>query len=148
MKGAAGPQLRERSLTLACSQACVGQGEAAERAAAATMEVVISRILQAGVLLSAAAIGLGVLLWALTGHSGYSPGHYPVGLEAPLRDALALRPLAVVQVGLGILMLTPVVRVAASVLLFWRERDWTYVTITATVLAMLIASLALGAAAH
>ena len=112
------------------------------------MEVVISRILQAGVLLSAAAIGLGVFLWALTGDSGYAPGRYPIGLEATLREAWALRPLAVVQLGLGVLVLTPVVRAAASVLLFWRERDWTYVAITAGVLAMLVASLVLGAAGH
>ena len=112
------------------------------------MEVVISRILQAGVLLSAAVIGLGVLLWALTGHSGYGPGDHPVGLPATLREAAALRPLAVVQLGIGILVLTPVLRVAASVFWFWRERDWTYVIITAAVLAMLMASLALGAIGH
>ena len=147
MSGAAHPHLPARGMASASSAASVPARDRAQRAGT-QMELIISRILQTGVLLSAAVIGLGVLLWAVRGGSGYTPGHYPVRLEATLRDAWALRPLAVVQLGLGILVLTPVVRVAASALLFWRERDWTYVAITAAVLAMLVASLALGAVGH
>lgn len=119
---------------------------AVERCAPANgpMEMTISRILQAGVLTAAVTILFGSALWAAAGDSGYPAGFYPVAPEEVVAGAIALRPLAVIQVGLVFLVLTPVLRVAASVLLFWRERDWSYVAITMTVLALLLTSLLTG----
>ncbi len=108
------------------------------------LEFFISHILRFGVLLAAVVIGFGVLLWVLQGSSGYSDATYPVALATIVRDAVALRPLAVIQLGLLLLVLTPVVRVAASLFLFARGQDWTYVVITGIVLMLLLISLFLG----
>ena len=48
--------------------------------------------------------------------------------------------------GLLVLIATPVLRVAASVVLFAIQKDWTYTLITAVVLSLLVLSLVLGAA--
>ena len=48
---------------------------------------------------------------------------------------------AVIQLGLLLLIATPVARVALSLVAFALERDYTYVAITAVVLAVLIYSL-------
>ena len=54
---------------------------------------------------------------------------------------------AVIVVGLLILVATPVLRVAVSIVGFIYERDWTFVAITSIVLGMLILSFVLGKAA-
>ncbi len=46
-----------------------------------------------------------------------------------------------VSAGLCILMATPVARVVASVVGYATERDWTFFTLTATVLVILLGSL-------
>jgi uncharacterized membrane protein len=84
----------------------------------------------------------------------------PTGFPATLQDALAanfgrptLNPssllagigrgsgVSVLQLGMLILIATPITRVAASVLLFLRERDMLYVGITLLVLGMLLLAL-------
>jgi uncharacterized membrane protein len=47
----------------------------------------------------------------------------------------------VIQLGLLVLIATPVARVVFSIAGFTLERDWTYVVITAIVLAILLYSL-------
>lgn len=108
------------------------------------MEVVISRILQGGVLVSAAIIVLGVLLWAARGDAGYPPEGYPSSPAAVLAGALEARPAAVIQVGLLVLLLTPVVRVAASVAVFAVQRDRVFTLMTLVVLALLMLGLLAG----
>lgn len=53
----------------------------------------------------------------------------------------ALRPVGIAQLGLVVLVATPVVRVAASVLAFALEGDRLYAAITLVVLAILVTSL-------
>ncbi len=50
----------------------------------------------------------------------------------------------VIDLGLFVLILTPVVRVAMSLLVFVREKDWLYAGITTIVFAILICSLLSG----
>ena len=52
----------------------------------------------------------------------------------------------IANLGLLLLIATPVARVAASIFLFARERDFTFVIITTTVLLLLLLSFVLGAA--
>lgn len=47
-------------------------------------------------------------------------------------------PIGWIQTGVLILILTPVMRVALSLLDFLKERDWLYAVITAVVLAVII----------
>jgi uncharacterized membrane protein len=51
---------------------------------------------------------------------------------------------AIVMAGLLLLIATPVLRVAISVLAFVYQRDRTFVVITSVVLALLLTSFALG----
>jgi uncharacterized membrane protein len=58
-----------------------------------------------------------------------------------VHEALALRPLGLIQFGLLLLIATPVARVLFSVLGFALERDWMYVVLTLLVFALLIFTL-------
>lgn len=57
------------------------------------------------------------------------------------RGVLALRSAAIIQLGLVLLVATPVARVAMSLVAFILQRDRTYVVVTTIVLALLIFSL-------
>lgn len=57
-------------------------------------------------------------------------------------DALELRGRGLIQLGLLLLIATPIARVVFSVATFIRQRDWLYVGITIIVLALLTYSLA------
>jgi uncharacterized membrane protein len=123
------------------------------------MELVISYALRAGVLLSAAVILVGVLKFALTQDTGYArvlPHHlgdiltfhrtsgaglFPTSLHAVVDGAMAGKSYAIICLGMLLLILTPVVRVALSVFFFLFQRDWLYVGITLFVLAVLAFSL-------
>jgi len=126
------------------------------------MELVISYVLRGGVLLSAAIILLGVILFAETRSSGYAPilphhlsdilayhrdagpGYFPTSPPAVVRDALAGKPYAIIGLGMLLLIATPVVRVALSVVFFLLQEDWLYVGITTFVLTVLLLSLMTG----
>jgi uncharacterized membrane protein len=117
------------------------------------MADVIAGLLIVGVVTSAVLMAAGLLLLAVTGRSGY-PGE--LGLDAlvnrtseafprTIGDIVSgvrdLRPFALIELGVIVLIATPVVRVAASVLLFWHERDRLYAGITLIVLALLLVSI-------
>ena len=55
--------------------------------------------------------------------------------------AAAGKPYAVIGLGMLLLILTPIVRVALSVLFFLTQRDWLYVATSLFVLAVLSLSL-------
>ena len=101
-----------------------------------------------GVLLAALVVFLGGVWFVAESHG--VPQNYrtfrgePVELRAVpqiLDQAIALRPLGLIQFGLLLLIATPVARVLFSVLGFALERDWMYVVFTLLVLALLIYTL-------
>jgi uncharacterized membrane protein len=106
----------------------------------------ISLVLTAGVVTSAALIGLGFAAALAVGWQGSLVGAAAAtgpttdfgNLPARLR---VLEPLAVTQLGLLVLLATPVARVAASVVGFAAEGDRLYVAVTLAVLAILLASI-------
>lgn len=126
------------------------------------MELMISYVLRVGVLLSAAIILAGVLLFAIRQDTGYAkvlphhlqallsfhqtsgPGFFPTSLEEVGRGAVAGRPYAIICLGILLLIATPVVRVALSVLFFLVQGDWLYVGITLFVLGVLLLSMFAG----
>ncbi len=108
----------------------------------------VAALLRTGVHLAAAVVLLGGLVY-LARHGGERP-HYGVfhGEPSDLRtmggilgDAASFSGRGIVQLGLVLLIATPVARVALSLLAFGLQRDWTYVLLTAVVLALLLASL-------
>jgi uncharacterized membrane protein len=123
--------------------------------AARRMELVISYLLRGGVIVSVALIVFGVVVMFVR-HPEYLTSKTELdrlvsaGAAFPhtLTDvATSLREFhgrGIVTLGLLVLIATPVLRVAASVVLFVIQKDWTYTLITAVVLTLLLLSLALG----
>ena len=107
------------------------------------MTAIIGWILQGGVTLSAFFIIIGLLLLP-TRPGGLSIQrllNFPQTLDQIRQGLLILRPQAIIALGLLILIATPVVRVAASIVSFALERDKKYVVITSVVLAILLFSI-------
>ena len=105
-------------------------------------ELIISGVLRGGVLLSVAII-LGGAAWFfyLTSIGGLVHPSFPDTLPAVWHGLLALDPPSIIVVGLLVLLATPVMRVAVSIIAFALEEDRTYVTITTPVLAILLFSI-------
>jgi uncharacterized membrane protein len=119
------------------------------------LELLVSRLLLAGVITSVSLIVVGTIL-TFAQHRDYldssavldsavGPGAtFPHEFNALLNSTRQLRGEAIVTIGLLVLMATPVVRVAVSALAFISHRDRTYALITAAVLCLLLLSLVLG----
>ncbi|WP_059042367.1 DUF1634 domain-containing protein [Paenibacillus rubinfantis] len=110
------------------------------------VEMAISKMLRIGVILAAIVIITGLVLFLATGDSGYPGDTYPTSFGTILSGLLAFKAAAVIQTGLLLLILTPVLRVFVSLFLFWAERDYRYVIITAIVFVILVLSFVLGKA--
>ena len=117
------------------------------------VEQLIGRLLQVGVLVAAAVVLLGgVMLLLQQGtnpveFSTFSTAASPLqGLVGIVRGAIALDPMAIVQLGLVLLIATPVMRVALTLVAFALQRDRLYVLLTAVVLALLLYGLVWGRA--
>src|SRR5580658_6679179 len=113
-----------------------------------SVELFLGKLLRWGVLLAALVVFVGGV-WFVA-ESSDVPQNYRAfrGEPADLRvvpqivdQAIALRPLGLIQLGLLLLIATPVARVLFSVLGFALERDWMYVVITLLVLALLVYTL-------
>jgi uncharacterized membrane protein len=108
-------------------------------------EQIMAAVLRAGVALSAATALVGAALY-LSRHAGSIPSYRTfISEPADLRSvsgivsgAKALRGRSVIQLAMLLLIATPVARVVFATAGFLRQRDWTYVVIAATVLALLI----------
>lgn len=106
----------------------------------------VSTVLLVGVSVSAVLIGTGFVLALAVGWEGSLLGR-PTAASlrtdfGGLLPALAaLRPVGITQLGLIVLVATPVLRVATSVVGFALEGDRLYVAITLIVLAILLMSL-------
>ncbi|MDE2581157.1 MAG: DUF1634 domain-containing protein, partial [Rhodospirillales bacterium] len=105
-------------------------------------ELMISRVLRGGVLLSIAIVGLGIADFFSLRLAGRLPDPtFPDSLTSLMTGLRLAQPLAIASLGLLVLLATPVLRVAVSIPAFALERDWTYVRITALVLAILLFSI-------
>ena len=112
------------------------------------IEVIIGTLLRTGVTLAAAVVLIGAVVYlAHHGHevADYSSFHgEPEALRSVngiVLGALHMSGRAIIQLGLLILIATPVARVAFSAVAFAIERDYLYVWITLFVLGVLLYSL-------
>jgi uncharacterized membrane protein len=113
------------------------------------VEQVIGNLLRAGVIAAALVVFGGGVCYLI--HEGTHPvrdrstfQEGPDYLRSPVgivRHALRGEDRALIQLGLLLLIATPVARVLFSVFAFARERDFTYVLVTLVVLAILLYSL-------
>jgi uncharacterized membrane protein len=115
------------------------------------VEQIIGRLLQVGVLVSAAVVVVGAIaLITRHGHEVadfrlFRPELSPLRSVAGIvRRASRFDSRAVVQFGLLLLIATPVARVALTLVAFALQRDRVYVAITALVLALLLFGLVWG----
>jgi uncharacterized membrane protein len=112
------------------------------------VELFIGNLLRWGVILAAAVALVGGTAFLFL-HGG-TAADYRVFRGQPdaltsvsgvVRNAYRLRPDAIIQLGLLLLVATPIARVALSLFAFAKQRDHTYVIVTATVLGLLLYSL-------
>lgn len=111
-------------------------------------EILLATVLRGGVLLSASLIAFGTLVHLVRGgtppssYRAFSPGAFSLShLPAMVHGIASLGGRSIIELGLLVLIATPIVRVALSVILFAKERDVTYVVVTVIVLATLLFSL-------
>lgn len=116
------------------------------------LEQWISVLLRAGVLISGAVVLAGGIAF-LVRHGGERPdygvfhGQPSIDRIVPqiVQGAVAFRARSLIQFGVLLMIATPVMRVALSLVGFAMERDRKYVVITTIVLAVLLYSLISGA---
>lgn len=111
-------------------------------------EQVLGTLLICGVVAAAAVVLMGGVVY-LARHGAGVPNYkrFQVGsseyrtLRGVIKRVLAGRGQGLIQVGILMLIATPVARVALSLLAFLRRRDYLYTAFTLIVLAVLIFSL-------
>lgn len=108
------------------------------------MEIVVSNFLRAGVVLSAIVICIGLVMFLVTGNSGYKANYYPTSPIDIINGLIAFKSYAIMLTGILILIITPVMRVGVSIIVFFKEKDYLYVKITTFVFVILIISFVLG----
>lgn len=108
------------------------------------VEIVVSKWLRVGVLASAVVILTGLLLFLISGESGYPANTFPTSLNGICDGLLSLKSYAIILTGLLMLIATPVLRVFISIFVFMHEQDYLYVGITLIVFLILIASFFIG----
>lgn len=107
------------------------------------------------VVVSVSIIAFGVVEFLVTGSTGYirlpvpillktgglSTVAFPHTLPSIVLGVLTLKSFAVIQIGLLILLLTPLGRMFLQILIYVKERDRYFILIASTVLAILMFSL-------
>ena len=124
------------------------------------MELIISELLRRGVFVSLFLLTLGTILcFVRSGDYGQAGGtaadfhrllaqHHapPASFHATVQGILHLQGEAIILPGLLLLIATPVLRVAVSIVAFTLEKDRIFAAITTVVFLLLVLSFALGKA--
>ncbi len=112
------------------------------------VEIIVGKLLQAGVILSAFVVLLGGIIFLVT--HGMEKANYRVFLGEPsdlrtlrgiIHRSAHFRGRGVIQLGLLLLIATPIARVAFSIFGFAEEKDRLYMVFTGIVLVILLYSL-------
>lgn len=112
------------------------------------MELALATLLRTGTIFSAIVVAIGGVAYLVA--SGAATPELAVfhGEPADLRsfggvvdDVIALKPRGIIQLGLLLLVATPIARVAASLVGFIAQRDRLYIVTSSLVLAALLYSL-------
>jgi uncharacterized membrane protein len=112
------------------------------------VETLIGQVLRAGVLLSCFVTLIGLVMYLVPNSASIPSYHVFHSVNAPLRSMHDLvprafhgHPLSIIQLGVLLLIATPVARVAFLVVAFALENDRMYVVVSATVLIILLGSI-------
>ena len=112
---------------------------------------IIGNVLRYGVIISFILISTGSALLFLENNTGYYPienaeqlfarqNRFLIGLVPLVQGVVAGKPYAIIDLGLLVLLATPIARVFISIFLFSFEKRYIFVAITVTVLAILLSS--------
>lgn len=110
---------------------------------------IIGLVLRLGVTTAFIIIAAGSVLLFLDGQSGYGSlysveplysSRFVLGLSSLVQGVIAAKPFAIIDLGLIILLATPITRVAISIFLFFGEKRYIFVWITILVLSILLFS--------
>lgn len=112
------------------------------------VETILGNLLRAGVIVSAVVVGLGAAVY-LSRHAMDLPDYRSFkgepsdlrSVKGIIQDTLAFSGRGIIQLGLLLLIATPVMRVLLSFVAFLRQGDKTYIVVTLIVLIILIYSL-------
>lgn len=115
------------------------------------LETLVGRLLQVGVTVAALLVSIGLVRYVI-GQGGDSVSYHVFqGEPNEFRSMLGILEAAsrfsrrgFIQLGILVLIATPVARVFLSLVVFARQRDWVYVLITTVVLGVLGFSLFAG----
>ena len=112
------------------------------------IEVALGHLLRAGVLLAASVVLFGGVVFLARHHAAHAGYGAFSGEPEDLRSipgivagALGFHGRSVMQLGVLLLVATPIARVVFSAAAFAKQRDWLYVGLTAIVLSLLLFSL-------
>jgi uncharacterized membrane protein len=117
------------------------------------MQAIIGKMLRTGVTLSACITVIGGLLYMFR-HEDLIPDYRNFSgvpeqyrsLSEIFRGVTAFKSRAIIQLGVLLLIATPIARVLFSMIAFWLEKDYKYVIITLIVLGIICFSIAGGIA--
>lgn len=115
---------------------------------------IIGNMLRIGVWSSATVVAIGGLLYLFSNglnvqdiHSDYvASAESFTNFSNVWQGMLHMQPLAIIQLGVLLLIATPIARVIFSFIAFWLEKDYLYVFITLIVLAIIAVSMLSGVA--
>ncbi|MGJ5674534.1 MAG: DUF1634 domain-containing protein [Nostochopsis sp.] len=111
------------------------------------LEKLLSNLLKYGVVFASTVVLFGGILYLI--RHGSEPVNYHIFHSEPLEfrsivgiitTILSGSHRGIIQLGLLLLVATPILRVVVSVLFFVKQRNWIYVTITTLVLTALVYS--------
>lgn len=112
------------------------------------VDILIGNLLRIGVILAASLVALGGIIYLF--HRGIALPNYKVFRGEPIelrnvwgiiKYAFAFHGRGLIQLGLLVLIATPIARVVLSIFVFLRQKDKMYVVITCIVLTVLCYSL-------
>jgi uncharacterized membrane protein len=112
------------------------------------IQLLIGSLLRWGVLLSMVVVAIGGVIYLY--RHGHNISDYSVFKPQPnftrkiapiLQGVLALKGRAIIQLGILLLIATPIMRVLFSAVGFFLEKDYLYVAITVLVLAIIMFSM-------
>jgi len=118
------------------------------------MDAIMGILLRSGVILAATIVLVGGILFLMRHKTPVTDYHVFSGEPSDLRtlsgifaDVKSFHARGLIQLGLLVLIATPVARVVFSLFAFLYQKDWKYVVFTAIVLGLLLYSLFGGAGA-
>lgn len=112
------------------------------------MEILMGNMLRYGVLISALFVFSGAVIY-LVQHGHEKPQYHLfsgepfrfISLRQILKNAVKGHARSIIQLGLLLLIATPIARIVFSIIGFILEKDYLYVTITTIVLLVIIVSI-------